>query len=292
MLRTSLVAFSIFLVVQPVWATSWGLNSFSDSVYWSDTIVIAKIKSVKQVEKGGVRQPDKLGGYVDVTVEILESLKGKLTGDMSVTRLALGDATLNASPYPPLPKDLVGQELFLMLRPKGNSYEAFSRGLITDGKVVAMAFHGLREASLKDLRAAVAELLPIQAACPRDGFAVKDEKAALAACRTAILSKYPEVVWYGARRLSDRTVPKDFVDDLAALARKEKQTYPVRYLLVKCLAKTADLRAVQTLIEVLRSDHKDIYAANALKDLTGQNFGGDVVRWQSWWDSQQKPKEP
>ena len=37
------------------------------------------------------------------------------------------------------------------------------------------------------------------------------------------------------------------------------------------------------IIDVLRSDPKDIYVVQALQQLTGQKLGPDASAWQMWW---------
>lgn len=270
-------------------ATTWGLNSLGDSVYWSQAIALVRVKSIERLEKPQDKA-SKFRGFADVTVQVKECLKGTLPAEIRITKLDLGDPTLNASPAEPLPDKLIGLDLLVFVTPLGEDKSAYKagRGWVEDGVVKGMAFSGVREKPLVDMRAIITELVLVQRNCPIARHDVTNEAAALAACHTALHSQYPEVVWYGARRLLDRPIPAHFVDDLAVLAHREKSSFPVRYLLVRCLGKAKEKKAVPILIEILRRDEKDTYVQKALEELTGESYGTDLAKWRAWWNKHEE----
>jgi hypothetical protein len=288
MMRKQLTAALLaLLLLSRAQATTWGLNSLGDTVSWSVAIAVVKVKSIERVEKVARRVASH--ELADVVVEVRQSLKGTLPAEIRILKLDLGEKSLNASPFPPLPEKLVGLELLVFLtHAEGQkaAYRANNRGWIEKGVVQGMAFSGLRQKPLEDMRAIVSELAAIQKDCPGERYLVKDEAVAIAACRSAVRSKYPEVIWYGARRLLDHRVPAELVADLLPIAQREKSSHPVRYLVVRCLGKAGDKKAVPVLIEILRTDPKDTYVVDALEELSGQKHGADIARWEAWWKQQ------
>lgn len=283
--------------VSPAAATSYGLHAFADALHYCGVVVVAEVTEVIRVRpsKHGVKGPHR--GVADISVRVLEHLKGRLPVEVNVTALDLGDPTTMRSPYKPLPENLVGRRLLLFLnrRAMDRSYEARYRFLVEADNVHHITFGDLRHKrySLATIRAMVAQLNLIQAACPRNKRDVRSEKAAMAACRLALYSRYAPVAWYGARRLLDRQIPADFVPDLTPLVGRQGEVLPVTHLAVQCLAKIGDERAVPTLVEFLRRNQQNYHGACAVKALrasTHQDFGTDVHRWESWWQAHQKQR--
>jgi hypothetical protein len=254
----------------------------------ADAIVVAKVKGVDRIDR---QSSDKEHlGKVTLTVEVLEILKGEVGQEIQVYDVDLGGG--QASPYPPL-RDPVGRELFLCLlneplRPKGGDYKVFGQALVEKGTVRHACFALWGEKSLRDIRSITAELMLIQRVCPRTGEERerwKQDATALAACQTALHSQHEDVVWYAARHLFTRKgIPESLLDELMDAVRREKKPTLAREALLRCIGKVGRLRAVPFLIEVLRSEPRDVAAAQALKELTGEEFGKDVDAWQRWWD--------
>lgn len=280
---------------KPARATSWGLNTFSDTVAWSDAIAVAEVVKVRALQKHS--EGDR--GKVDVAIRVLEQLKGSLPAEVEVDEIDPGDATSFRSPHPPLPDELTGKRLLLFLRrdDEKHSWKGYGRFLVEDSIVRDIAFgdagyfrtYGGQSFPLVHIRAMVAQLNLIQAACPIRKHDAKNPEAALAACRTALFSEYDPVVWYGARRLLDRRIPESLAPDLIALLRRQDGLFPVGYLLVQCLERTCSETGVPALIEFLRNsgDH-DSYTPRALRTITGQDFGRDAHEWQRWWAARQE----
>ncbi len=273
-------------------ATSWEAPTFSNSVNWASHIAIGKVTKVKRIDKS----KDKSGlgsfkGYADLRVEVIETLKGDLPENILVTRVDLGDPETMSSPFLPLPDELKGLNLLFFLREtkEKGSYEAYLRLAVEGEKVVNSNFIGLAGTQpLKDIRAMISELLPIQKDCPigfwKSERTAEDDELALEACKKALRSKYDEVKWYGARRLLDRKqIPSDFIDDLTPLLEIERY----RFLAFHCFAKANDMRAVPVLIKALKQyeeqPEEQKRFVDALKRLTGQDFQGDLDRWEAWW---------
>jgi hypothetical protein len=228
--------------------------------------------------------------HADVTVRVVEILKGNLTCEIRVIDLDLGDSSLQASPYRALPTELIGRRLLLLLtaRKGEHDYRGYMRCLVEGDKVCDWAFGISRRdsRSLQDVRAMVAQLNLIQAACPNDDNMVTNQDAALAGCRTALRSQYDEVVWYGLRRLMDRDIPASFVPDLLSVLKSQEGLFPNGYLVVQCLGKTNQESAVPGLIDVLRRTPRTIndgYTVKALQAITGEEFGVNIASWENWW---------
>jgi len=284
---------TVVVAVEPASATSWGLNSFGDEVQWTDSIVVAKVKTVKKVvQRAKAPRGGKHLGYATVTVEVLERLKGDVPDEIRVTKVDLGDPTTMVSPRLPLPANLVDQKLVLFLRGKaGPVRECFERALLDGETIVNLAVDDGRNLRLQDFRAMVAQLLLIQSVCPIRKQRGAKVGPALAACRTALHSQYRQVVRYGAARLWSYDIPADYVSDLAEAAEREGKRSPILRLLVMCIAKIKNQSGGPALICLLRTHPKDKDRYNhevvqkALKDLTGQDFGGDVDKWKAWWNA-------
>jgi len=277
-------------LASPAGATSWGLNSFSDSVGWADAILIVQVERiVSSREKEGL---GKLVREVDVDVRVVERFKGRTPEQLRVTDIDMGDPQTFSSPYVPLPDDLVGRRLLVFLAPKGKEdhRKARERFLVEEDRVRHVMFDDIQADAypLTDVRAMVAQLDLIQTACPGNRHKRTNAQAALAACRTALHSRYDPVVWYGARRLLDLNAPADLVDDLIPILESQKPHSRVRYLLVQCLAKTGDPRAIPPLIDALRRDPQNRDVPEALKTLSGEDFGSDLDRWDRWWEKRDR----
>lgn len=273
-------------------ATSWGLNSFGDTVYWSDVIVVAQVTEVVSTEKPIEEGFGKPLGKADLRVLVIERLKGNSPKEILVTGVDLGDPTGNASPYMPLPKNLEDVTLLLFLRGNGR-YEGYGRFAVEDAVVQNVAFADLRgHVPLSDVRAVVAQLNLIQSVCPRDKHKVVNEEAALAACRTALHSQYDPVIWYGARRLIDYDVPRSFAPDLVAALEEESSYFPVAYLLVQALGKAGDERGVPAVVGLMKKNPEtgnDTQTIEALKAMTGESFDTSE-QWLSWWESERQAR--
>jgi HEAT repeat protein len=78
------------------------------------------------------------------------------------------------------------------------------------------------------------------------------------------------------------------VEPLVA-ALKDKDGWWVRPTAAKALGKiaalTGDEQAVEALIAALKGMNRPA-ATDALKDLSGQDFGADADAWQAWWRKQ------
>lgn len=271
------------------YATSWGLNSFADSVYWSDAIVVGSVAGVESVSKPKDARVGEFLGRADLRVTVRERLKGSPPERILVRDVDLGDPTTMASPYVPLPGKLSDATLLLFLRSgeRQGKYTGYARFAVQQDHVRNIAFSGLHQDvfPLGDVRAMIAQLNLIQRVCPRDKHKVVSEKSAVAACRTALHSEYDQVVWYGARRLLDLEIPADFVPDLLSVLEREESYFPVGYLVIQCLAKTGDERAVPALIEWLEKSPRtanDAYVVKALKRITGEDFETSE-QWARWW---------
>ena len=75
-------------------------------------------------------------------------------------------------------------------------------------------------------------------------------------------------------------------DDISSLiSALTDESWNVRYAAAKALGELKDARAVEPLISALKE--KNLYvrsrAANALAEITGERFGHDHTKWQSWW---------
>jgi HEAT repeat protein len=57
----------------------------------------------------------------------------------------------------------------------------------------------------------------------------------------------------------------------------------VRFFAAEALGKIGDPSAVEPLMESVKNNSS---AADALKRLTGEDFGTDQKDWESWWDQQ------
>jgi len=81
----------------------------------------------------------------------------------------------------------------------------------------------------------------------------------------------------------------DGVDKL--INQLKDENWSVRIAAAKALVKIGDSRAVKPLIAVLK-DKNEIFArqtaAEALKKITGQDFGEDYEKWSTWWQEQKK----
>jgi len=80
----------------------------------------------------------------------------------------------------------------------------------------------------------------------------------------------------------------DILADRAILGLKQKSP-ALRLGAVKTLGARGDRRAVEPLIEILGDDNEQVReaAAEALKSITGQDFGGDAAKWKDWLKNSQ-----
>jgi HEAT repeat protein len=86
------------------------------------------------------------------------------------------------------------------------------------------------------------------------------------------------------------------VDPLIAALRDEDARVQERAAV--SLGRTGDRRAIEPLIQALQQSNKyhdwrniSFGISNALKALTGQDFGKDQGKWQKWW-AQNKERAP
>jgi hypothetical protein len=62
---------------------------------------------------------------------------------------------------------------------------------------------------------------------------------------------------------------------------------PIRNNAARALGKLKDFRAVELLIIILKNENPPlirVYAAEALRNITGKDFGHDPEKWQVWWE--------
>ena len=92
-------------------------------------------------------------------------------------------------------------------------------------------------------------------------------------------------------------IGKPAVEPLIAVLKDKNELF-ARQTAAKALGKIGDSRAVEPLVAILK-DIKDkgkysldlfvqAEAAEALKKITGQDFGGDYEKWSTWWQEQKK----
>jgi hypothetical protein len=80
----------------------------------------------------------------------------------------------------------------------------------------------------------------------------------------------------------------DLKDKRAVPSLIEALTYPdqlTRMAAVEALGKIGDVQAVPHLITVIQQFSGGRVAFEALKCITGQDFGEDVACWRQWWNS-------
>lgn len=65
-------------------------------------------------------------------------------------------------------------------------------------------------------------------------------------------------------------------------------------LAIQTMAKIKDQRFIEPLIGVLQTDDSKVVkeTVQALKKITGKNFGKDNVKWTQWLEKKQKEKQP
>jgi HEAT repeat protein len=76
-------------------------------------------------------------------------------------------------------------------------------------------------------------------------------------------------------------------EDVSTLIQEMRDKDPlVRQGAARALGIIGDTRAVDPLIATLRDGNRHVQgdAAEALRKITGEDFGGDHEKWQDWWE--------
>ncbi|MCK4401747.1 HEAT repeat domain-containing protein, partial [bacterium] len=70
------------------------------------------------------------------------------------------------------------------------------------------------------------------------------------------------------------------------MAALKDNDWTVRAGAVAALAEIKDVRAISHLIGTLEDKHPSVreIIVNALRKITGENFGQDPVKWQEWYE--------
>jgi hypothetical protein len=282
--RTGLVLIAV-LFAAPAFATSWGYNNYSHVVGWSHAIIVAKVKTVDRIDRPKSDEGTHLG-KATMTVEVMETLKGEVAPEIQVYDLDLGGKGRDAL-YAPMPEPLVGRVLFLCLlneATRHGPYKAFGQGLVEKDAVRGARFALWEEKSLREIRAITTEMQLLLRVFPRGHDELRNDAAELGAFQVGLRSEYEDVVWWATLQLYQRkNIPESLLDDLMKTAKRLPGSM-TREGVLKCIGKVGRLRAVPFLIEVLRSEPQEVAAAQALKELTGEEFGKDVEAWQRWWE--------
>ncbi len=72
---------------------------------------------------------------------------------------------------------------------------------------------------------------------------------------------------------------------IESLTKVEDQTADVRRAAAWALGKIKDPRAVEPLISALQDPIVRFWAAQSLKEITGEDFGENKEKWQAWWEN-------
>ena len=93
-----------------------------------------------------------------------------------------------------------------------------------------------------------------------------------------------QIRWYAASALGEMKEPRA-LEPLIAVLKDDKVGY-VRAMAAWALGKIKDRRAVEPLIDGITDESNDVkkMAPLALKDITGQDFGKDPIKWREWWN--------
>ena len=85
----------------------------------------------------------------------------------------------------------------------------------------------------------------------------------------------------------DRTIDagEDGINAAIQLLNDRKEA--VRWSAIRILSDIGDNRAVEPLIQLLERNKSSTDAANALRNITGQNFGEDGAAWRTWASGQE-----
>ena len=73
--------------------------------------------------------------------------------------------------------------------------------------------------------------------------------------------------------------------NIESLTKVEDQTADVRRAAAWALGKIKDPRAVEPLISALQDPIVQFWAAQSLKEITGEDFGENKEKWQAWWEN-------
>jgi HEAT repeat protein len=93
-----------------------------------------------------------------------------------------------------------------------------------------------------------------------------------------------QIRWYAASALGEMKEPRA-LEPLIAMLKNDQNGY-VRAMAAWALGKIKDRRAVEPLIDGVTDESSDVkkMAPQALKEITGQDFGKDPVKWREWWE--------
>jgi HEAT repeat protein len=78
------------------------------------------------------------------------------------------------------------------------------------------------------------------------------------------------------------------VEPLIAILNDQNMSFSLREDIVEALGEIKDKRAVNPLIAALKDFFTKDEAAEALKKITGMNFGKDEIKWQQWWKQKRR----
>jgi HEAT repeat protein len=90
--------------------------------------------------------------------------------------------------------------------------------------------------------------------------------------------------WYGASALGDMKETRA-VEPLIATLKNDDNGY-VRAMAAWALGQIKDRRAIEPLIDGITDESSDVRkrSPQALKQITGQDFGKDQAKWREWWE--------
>ncbi len=78
------------------------------------------------------------------------------------------------------------------------------------------------------------------------------------------------------------------------IAALKDENWEVRENVVWALGDIKDTRAIEPLINTLSDKNSEVRkdAARSLREITGQNFGGNLTKWQKWWKENKGKIQP
>jgi HEAT repeat protein len=97
-----------------------------------------------------------------------------------------------------------------------------------------------------------------------------------------------QIRWYAVSSLGEMR-ERGAVDPLISVLKSDPNGY-VRAMAAWALGQIGDQRGVSPLIDALADESYDVRkrALDALKQITGKDFGQDQGRWRSWWLSEKR----